>query len=70
MLLLALHIHVTPYFSNFKMHASIFSTAAIMVLLAQAGAAQVGISNNTATLKASSFVGTSTANSYPPTGSK
>jgi hypothetical protein len=52
------------------MHASIFSTAAIMALLVQAGSAQVGISNNnTATLKASSFVGISAANSYPPTGS-
>jgi hypothetical protein len=52
------------------MCASIFSTATILVLLAQAGYAQVGISNSIATLKASSFVGTSTADSYPPTGSK
>jgi hypothetical protein len=52
------------------MCTSIFSIAAVLVLLAQAGYAQVGISNSIATLKASSFVGTSTANSYPPAGSK
>lgn len=45
------------------------TTSAILVLLAQSGFAQVDLVNTNTTLEASSFVGTSTGNSYPPAGS-
>ena len=52
------------------MPLAIFSAVAIFVSLARVGYAQADFSNSTVTLKASKFAGTSTANSYPPTGSK
>lgn len=51
------------------MRATIFETA-VLALLMQIGSAQVDIINSNATYKASSFVGTSTANTYPPLSSK
>lgn len=46
------------------------TATAILVLLAQTGSAQVDIRNTNSIFKASNFVETSTANVYPPTGSK
>jgi hypothetical protein len=46
------------------------TAAAILVLLAKTGSAEPEIINTNTTLKASSFVGTSTANRYPPNSSK
>lgn len=50
------------------MHTPPFTSAAILAWLAQAGAAQ-NINTNT-TITASTFVGATTSDSYPPSGSK
>lgn len=52
------------------MRTTAFETTAILALLTQIGFAQVDIINTNTTFTASSYVGTSTANTFPPSSSK